>query len=169
LCRLILQQIEKLLYIGGDNWRQRVDLAQKMVVLVAVKNARSLNGEIGLIRMQSARNCHAGENAPEISSFRERSAKPERKLHVTFLGPEAVDAVPQEQQDASSITASMPIRASAQESAEAQGVHFVSHPRSRTDLRGWARPGPRPQLQLRGWSYGADDVGRGRLRNRCSN
>ena len=30
---------------------------------------------------------------------------------MTFLGPEAVDAVPQWQQDASSITASMPIRA----------------------------------------------------------
>jgi hypothetical protein len=32
LCRLILQQSEKLLYIGGDNGHQRVDLAQKMVV-----------------------------------------------------------------------------------------------------------------------------------------
>jgi hypothetical protein len=58
-----------------------------------------------------ARNCHAGENAPEISSFRERSPKPSGNFHVTFLGPEAVDAVPQWQQDASSITASMPIRA----------------------------------------------------------
>src|SRR3984893_870892 len=58
-----------------------------------------------------ARHCHAGENAPEISSFRERSPKPSGNFHVTFLGPEAVDAVPQWQQDASSITASMPIRA----------------------------------------------------------
>jgi hypothetical protein len=46
LYRLISQQSEKLLYIGGDNGHQRVDLAEKMVVLVAVKYARSLNGKI---------------------------------------------------------------------------------------------------------------------------
>jgi hypothetical protein len=45
---------------------------------------------------------------------------------VTFLGPEAEHAVPQEQQDASSTTASMLIRASAQGSAEAQG--YISSP-----------------------------------------
>ena len=45
---------------------------------------------------------------------------------MTFLGPEAVDAVPQWQQDASSIMASMLIRASAQGSAEAQG--YISSP-----------------------------------------
>jgi hypothetical protein len=38
----------------------------------------------------------------------------ERKSHVIFLGPEAENAVPQEQQYASYITASMLIRASAQ-------------------------------------------------------
>ena len=81
-------------------------------------------------------------------------------FHVTFLGPEAEHAVPQEQQAASSSTASMLIRASAQGPPRLKGT-FRLHPRSRTGLRGWARPGPRPQLQLRGWSYGADDVGRG--------
>jgi hypothetical protein len=33
-----------------------------------------------------ARNCHAGESAPEISSFRERSPKPSGNFHVTFPG-----------------------------------------------------------------------------------
>ena len=89
-----------------------------------------------------ARNCHAGENAPEISSFRERSPKPSGKSHVTYLGPEPVDDVSQEQQDASSIG----IDADPRRGPRGSRVHFVSHPRSRTVLRGWARPGPSPQL-----------------------
>jgi hypothetical protein len=67
-------------------------------------------------------------------------------FHVTFLGPEAEHAVPQEQQAASSSTASMLIRASAQGSAEAQGKFRL------------------PSAQPDG-SELTDDVGRGRLRN----
>jgi hypothetical protein len=112
-----------------------------------------------------ARNCHAGENAPEISSFRERSPKPSGNFHVTFLGPEAVDAVPQWQQDASSITASMPIRAGSLTLKMTASV-------IRADGPGLRASGKVSFHRLQcgcAVEVSADDEGRGEPRNRCSN
>jgi hypothetical protein len=75
---------------------------------------------------------------------------------VTFLRPNAEHAVPQEQQDASPMTASMLIRASAQGSAEAQG--YISSP-----IRAAGRICVDGQGQVPGHSYNCAVGATGRM------
>ena len=61
--RLISQQSEKLLYIGGDNGHQRFDPAQKPVALVAAKNANvtMMNGRVNRVNWERLRGCRRGD------------------------------------------------------------------------------------------------------------